>query len=113
MKRLRNILVTIVPLIILFLIADYVLLVPLNIRFEEGFNLFFALLVIAIIAYFYEDVRYIFQDLAKGQSIHFPGKAIKFCVITLFVIYIGLNGGQPTVSIIYPVSLFQYSAYQY
>ena len=89
MKRLRNILVTIVPLIILFLIADYVLLVPLNIRFEEGFNLFFALLVIAIIAYFYEDVRYIFQDLAKGQSIHFPGKAIKFCVITLFVIYIG------------------------
>ena len=40
MKRLRNILVTIVPLIILFLIADYVLLVPLNIRFEEGFNLF-------------------------------------------------------------------------
>ena len=89
MKRLKNILVTIVPLIILFLIADYVLLVPLNIRFEEGFNLFFALLVIAIIAYFYEDVRYIFQDLAKGQSIHFPGKAIKFCVITLFVIYIG------------------------
>lgn len=89
MKRLRNILVTIVPLIILFLIADYVLLVPLNIRFEEGFNLFFVLLVIAIISYFYEDVRYIFQDLAKGQSIHFPGKAIKFCVITLFVIYIG------------------------
>ena len=29
----------------------------------------------------------------------------EFC--TLFVIYIGLNGGQPTVSIIYPVSLFK------
>ena len=36
MKRLRNIFVTIVPLIMLFLVADYVLLVPLNIRFEEG-----------------------------------------------------------------------------
>ncbi|MDO5793171.1 MAG: hypothetical protein Q4Q00_03115 [Turicibacter sp.] len=89
MKRLRNILVTIVPLIILFLVADYVLLVPLNIRFEEGFNLFFTLLVITVIAYFYEDVRYIFQDMAKGHTIHFPGKAIKFCVITLFILYIG------------------------
>ena len=42
------------------------LLVPLNVRFEEGFGLFYGLLVVAIIAYFYEDVRYIFQDLAKG-----------------------------------------------
>ena len=89
MKRLRNILVTIVPLIILFLIADYVLLVPLNIRFEEGFNLFFALLVISVIAYFYEDVRYLLQDMAKGHPVHFPKKSIKFCIISLFVIYIG------------------------
>lgn len=89
MKRLRNILVTIVPLIILFLIADYVLLVPLNIRFEEGFNLFFALLVISIIAYFYEDVRYLLQDMAKGHPVHFPKRSIKFCIISLFVIYIG------------------------
>ena len=89
MKRLRNILVTIVPLIILFLIADYVLLVPLNIRFEEGFNLFFALLVISEIAYFYEDVRYLLQDMAKGHPVHFPKKSIKFCIISLFVIYIG------------------------
>ncbi|MBQ4164531.1 MAG: hypothetical protein IJD87_05570 [Turicibacter sp.] len=89
MKRLRNILVTIVPLIILFLIADYVLLVPLNIRFEEGFNLFFALLVISVIAYFYEDVRYLLQDMAKGHPVHFPKRSIKFCIISLFVIYIG------------------------
>ena len=89
MKRLRNILVTIVPLIILFLIADYVLLVPLNIRFEEGFNLFFALIVISVIAYFYEDVRYLLQDMAKGHPVHFPKRSIKFCIISLFVIYIG------------------------
>ncbi len=89
MKRLRNILVTIVPLIILFLIADYVLLVPLNIRFEEGFNLFFALIVISMIAYFYEDVRYLLQDMAKGHPVHFPKRSIKFCIISLFVIYIG------------------------
>lgn len=88
MKRLRNIFVTIVPLIMLFLVADYVLLVPLNIRFEEGFNLFFTLLVIAIIAYFYEDVRYIFQDMAKGHPISFPGKAIKYCTLTLFALYV-------------------------
>lgn len=89
MKRLRNILVTIVPLIILFLIADYVLLVPLNIRFEEGFNLFFALIVISVIAYFYEDVRYLLQDMAKGHPVHFPKRSIKVCIISLFVIYIG------------------------
>lgn len=88
-KRLRNILLTVVPLIILFLIADYVLLVPLNIRFEEGFNLFFGLLIVAIIAYFYEDVRYIFQDMAKGHPIHFPGKSVKIVIILMFVIYIG------------------------
>ena len=88
MKRLRNIFVTIVPLIMLFLVADYVLLVPLNIRFEEGFNLFFTLLVIAIIAYFYEDVRYIFQDMAKGHPISFPGKAIKYCTLTLFALHV-------------------------
>ncbi|MDE5976893.1 MAG: hypothetical protein K2G70_00280 [Turicibacter sp.] len=91
MKRLRNILVVIVPLILLFLIADYVLLVPLNVRFEEGFNLFFGLLIIAIMAYFYEDVRYIFQDISKGQPVHFPGKNITFCIIILFLIYIGYH----------------------
>ena len=89
MKRLRNILVTIIPLIILFLIADYVLLVPLNIRFEEGFGLFYGLLIIAIIAYFYEDVRYIFQDIAKGHPISFPGSKIKFVLLTMIIIYFG------------------------
>ncbi len=89
MKRLRNILVTIIPLIVLFLIADYVLLVPLNIRFEEGFGLFYGLLIIAIIAYFYEDVRYIFQDIAKGHPISFPGSKIKFVLLTMIIIYFG------------------------
>lgn len=89
MRRLRNILITIVPLVVLFLIADYVLLVPLNVRFEEGFGLFYGLLIIAIIAYFYEDVRYIFQDIAKGHPISFPGTKIKFAIITMVVIYFG------------------------
>lgn len=89
MRRLRNILVTIIPLIVLFFIADYVLLVPLNIRFEEGFGLFFWLLVIAIIAYFYEDVRYILQDIAKGHPISFPGAKIKVVTIVMIVIYFG------------------------
>ena len=88
-KRLRNILLTVVPLIILFLMADYVLLVPLNLRFEEGFNLFFGLLIVAIIAYFYEDVRYVFQDMAKGHLIHFPGKLVKIVIFLMFTIYIG------------------------
>ena len=88
-KRLRNILLTVVPLIILFLIADYVLLVPLNIRFEEGFSLFYGLLIVAIIAYFYEDVRYMIQDMAKGHPISFPGKSIKIVVISMIVIYFG------------------------
>ena len=44
--------------------------------------------MIAIIAYFYEDVRYIFQDMAKGHPISFPGKAIKYCTLTLFALYV-------------------------
>ena len=89
MKRLKNILVTVIPLLILFLIADYLLLVPLNIRFEEGFNLFFGLAIVVVIAYFYEDIRYIFQDITKGKSVHFPGKKIKGCIIVLLLIYLG------------------------
>ncbi|HAX73240.1 MAG TPA: hypothetical protein DCY20_06925 [Firmicutes bacterium] len=91
MKRLRNVLITIVPLIVLFLVADYVLLVPLNIRFEEGFSLFFGLLVIAMIAYFYEDVKYMLQDLAKGHEVAFPSKKVKAAFIVLVVIYIGYH----------------------
>ncbi len=89
MKRLKNILVTVIPLVILFFIADYILLVPLNVKFEEGFNLFFGLAIIVCIAYFYEDVRYIFQDAVKGKPIHFPGKKVKGCVILLLLIYLG------------------------
>ena len=89
MKRLKNILVTVIPLVILFFIADYILLVPLNVKFEEGFNLFFVLAFIVCIAYFYEDVRYIFQDAVKGKPIHFPGKKVKGCVILLLLIYLG------------------------
>lgn len=89
MKRLKNILVTVIPLVILFFIADYILLVPLNVKFEEGFNLFFGLAIIVCIAYFYEDVRYIFQDTVKGKPIHFPGKKVKGCVILLLLIYLG------------------------
>ena len=89
MKRLKNILVTVIPLVILFFIADYILLVPLNVQFEEGFNLFFGLAIIVCIAYFYEDVRYIFQDAVKGKPIHFPGKKVKGCVILLLLIYLG------------------------
>jgi hypothetical protein len=88
-KRLKNILVTVIPLVILFFIADYILLVPLNVKFEEGFNLFFGLAIIVCIAYFYEDVRYIFQDAVKGKPIHFPGKKVKGCVILLLLIYLG------------------------
>lgn len=89
MKRLKNILVTVIPLVILFFIADYILLVPLNVKFEEGFNLFFGLAIIVCIAYFYEDVRYIFQDAVKGKPVHFPGKKVKGCVILLLLIYLG------------------------
>ena len=89
MKRLKNILGTVIPLVILFFIADYILLVPLNVKFEEGFNLFFGLAIIVCIAYFYEDVRYIFQDAVKGKPIHFPGKKVKGCVILLLLIYLG------------------------
>ena len=89
MKRLKNILVTVIHLVILFFIADYILLVPLNVKFEEGFNLFFGLAIIVCIAYFYEDVRYIFQDAVKGKPIHFPGKKVKGCVILLLLIYLG------------------------
>ena len=89
MKRLKNILVTVIPLVILFFIADYILLVPLNVKFEEGFNLFFFFFFIVCIAYFYEDVRYIFQDAVKGKPIHFPGKKVKGCVILLLLIYLG------------------------
>ncbi|MGL4338267.1 MAG: hypothetical protein ACRCST_15390 [Turicibacter sp.] len=91
MKRLRNILIAIVPIVILFLIADYVLLVPLNLRFEEGFSLFYGLLIVAVIAYFYEDVRYVFQDLAKGRELAFPGGKVKTVFIVMVVIYIGYN----------------------
>nr|WP_202618814.1 hypothetical protein [Turicibacter sp. TS3] len=76
-------------MVILFFIADYILLVPLNVKFEEGFNLFFGLAIIVCIAYFYEDVRYIFQDAVKGKPIHFPGKKVKGCVILLLLIYLG------------------------
>ncbi len=91
MKRLRHMLMTIVPVIIVFFIADYFLLVPLNIRFEAGFNLFFGLLVLAVGSYFYQDWKHMLEDVQKGVNPTLPTTRLKVVFGLLVFIFIGYN----------------------
>ncbi len=91
MKRLRHMLMTIVPVIIVFLIADYFLLVPLNIRFEAGFNLFFGLLVLTVGSYFYQDWKHMLEDVQKGVNPTLPTTRLKVVFGLLVFIFIGYN----------------------
>ncbi len=91
MKRLRHMLMTIVPVIIVFFIADYFLLVPLNIRFEAGFNLFFGLLVLTVGSYFYQDWKHMLEDVQKGVNPTLPTTRLKVVFGLLVFIFIGYN----------------------
>ena len=89
MKRLGHMLKVVIPIIILFFVANYFLLVPLNIKFEAGFNLFFGLLVLAIGAFFYQDWKHMIEDVQKGVTPTFPTTALKVVFGALVVIFIG------------------------